>query len=238
MRAALLLGLLILFQTHLGDLGLPPQPDLDLPIVLGHYDPLNPPPAPPPPSPVVDDPRDEPPPVFFGEEIESENDSICYVIDCSGSMRRFGRLDRAKEELRRSVGALTPNVRFNVIAYSCSVSSWRPATVEATPENKAQALQWVDALEAGGGTATGPATALALADGQCLAFVLLTDGAPSCGAYPDAEAHRRMILNANEQHATINVFGVDARGDWRVFCQNVARDSGGSYYDVPVGTTP
>lgn len=235
MRSALLLAWLILFQMDPGyDLGLPPQPDLDLPIVPQHYDPNNPAPGAQPPT--GDDPRDEPPPFFFGEEIESENDSICYVIDISGSMRRYGRLERAKAELRKSIQALSPNVRFNVIAYSCLVVSWQPATVSATPENKALALAWIQALQGSGGTATGPATAQALSDQECLAVALLTDGAPNCGAYPELEGHRAMIRNANAQRATINVFGVDARGDWRSFCQNVAADSGGSYYDIPIGS--
>lgn len=221
--ASPLLGLLILLQANLGRL--PPQPDLDLPVVLQHDDPNAPAPGSVPPEAEGDDPRDEPPPVFFGEEIESENDSICYVIDLSGSMRRYGRLERAREELHRSILGLTPNVRFNVIAYS-------------TPENKAQAVAWVDTLKASGGTATGPATALALSDPECLAVALLTDGAPNCGAYPELEGHRAMIRNANVQRAPINVFGVDARGEWRTFCQNVASDSGGAYYDVPIGSSP
>lgn len=235
---SLLLGLcLILLQLEqLYDVHLPPQRDLDLPVVLDTYDPSKQ--APVPPTPEADDPRDEPPPFFFGEEIESENDSICYVIDISGSMRRYDRLERAKAELRRSIQALPPNVCFNVIAYSCLVLSWQPATVRATPEHKALALGWVDALQGSGGTATGPATALALADRECLAVALLTDGAPNCGAYPELEGHRAMIRSANEQRAIINVFGVDARGDWRTFCQDVAADSGGGYYDIPIGAGP
>lgn len=237
MRAALLLGLLILFQTHLGDLGLPPQPDLDLPIVLGHYDPSNPPPAPPPPPPPpspkrpTDDPRDEPLPVFFGEEIESSNDTIYYVIDCSISMSRYGRLERAQAELIRSIQGLSPNMRFNVIAYSCSLHSWSPGLRQATPDAKAGAIQWTYGLKADGGTGTGPAVALALSDRDCMAVALLTDGGPTCGM--EFEEHRIMIRNANHQHAPVNVFGIDARRRYRDFCLAVAQDSGGTYVDVP-----
>lgn len=216
------------------DLGLPPQPDLDLPILLDHYDPTKVPPAPPaPPKPEEgDDPRDEPGPVFYGEEIDSENATIIYVIDLSGSMRRSGRIDRAKRELEKSISGLSPNVRFNVIAYACGMKSWRPGMVPASNPNKQSAIGWFKELQPSGGTGTGPATSLALNEKECLAVVLLTDGAPNCGA-GDTEGHRSMIRNANSQFAGINVFGVDASGHYRDFCLQVAADSGGSYYDVP-----
>jgi hypothetical protein len=224
----------VLFGAFDLDLGLPPQPDLDLPILPDHYDPTNPPPAPAPPSPPddTDDPRDEPPPVFYGEEIESENDTLCYVIDLSGSMKRAGRLERAKKELTKSILGLSPNVRFNIVAYTCAVKQWRPALVPATEPNKAAAVEWVAALAASGGTGTGPAVALALNDKSCLAIALLTDGAPNCGAV-DPDGHRRMIDICNSQRASVSVFGVDASGTWREFCIAVARDGNGNYYDVP-----
>ena len=76
------------------------------------------------------------------------------------------------------------------------------------------------------------ATALALAEKSNMTVVLLTDGAPNCGAN-GASGHRRMISSANTQGASINVFGIAASGSYRAFCQGVAGDSGGSYFDVP-----
>jgi Mg-chelatase subunit ChlD len=73
---------------------------------------------------------------------------------------------------------------------------------------------------------------VALADKENRSVVLLTDGAPNCGA-SDIDGHRRMIRAHNTQGATINVFGIAASGTYRSFCQNVATDSGGSYFDVP-----
>ena len=62
-----------------------------------------------------DDPTDSPPPVIYGEELDSENDTIFYVLDISCSMgwdtqsyttldgnsARGPRIDRAKAELSR-----------------------------------------------------------------------------------------------------------------------------------------
>lgn len=211
---------------------LPSQPDLDLPIIPEHYDPKNRAPGPIP-KPDGDDARDEPPPVFFGEEIDAESDSIFYVIDFSCSMGRLDRDVKAKTEFARSVKALPPSFRFNVVVYSCQLSLWSPVMRKADTANKAEAVAFVEARHPHSGTGTGPAVGLALTtDRQNMSVVLLTDGAPNCGA-DGAAGHRAMIQNMNTQGATINVFGIDASGEWRAFCQDVAADSGGAYFDVP-----
>ncbi|MGE0709572.1 MAG: hypothetical protein AB7N76_20935 [Planctomycetota bacterium] len=221
-----------------------PTSTLDLPI--------GPPKAPAVPTPVVpdedddDDPRDTPPPTIYGEEINSENDTIYYVLDISCSMdwdtqsyttldghtRRGTRMDRAKAELARSITGLGDNFKFNVLSFDCGTRQWQRSMVEATGGNKASAISWVMGQQPTGATGTGPATALALGQKDNMAVVLLTDGEPNCGAN-SINGHRTMISHANTQGATINVFGIAASGVYRAFCQSVASDSGGSYFDVP-----
>jgi hypothetical protein len=218
-----------------------------------------------PPTPITpddddgDDPRDTPPPVFYGEEMDTESDSIFYVIDTScsmgwdvssysgldGSMQSGPRLDRAKVELIRSISGLSDNFEFNIINYDCSTGQWRGSMAQATDANKQQARAWVMSLREGGATGTGPAVVQALgAERDNKMIVLLTDGAPNCGVpsqyggwddFDDAgpSGHRRVIRDANAQGATINVFGIAASGSYRAFCQGVASDSGGAYFDVP-----
>ena len=225
--------------------------DLDLPLEKPVYVNPNPTPTPPEPPPTpddgdTDDPRDEPPPVIYGEEIDSENDTIFYVLDISGSMdwdtqsyttldggsARGTRMERAKTELMRSIMGLSRNFKFNIIAFDCGTRRWQQSMQEANDANKQAGMAWVRALRPTGATGTGPATALALGDKENMSVVLLTDGAPNCGAN-GFNGHRSMISNANSQGATINVFGIAASGSYRQFCQNVASDSGGSYFDVP-----
>jgi hypothetical protein len=180
-----------------------------------------------------DDPRDEPPPVFFGEEIDTESDSIFYVIDFSCSMGHEDRMEKAKAEFARSVAGLPPSMNFNVLAYNCQLMVWRPSMQPANEANKASAIAYIEARHPASGTGTGPAVALGLrTDPANMSVVLLTDGGPNCGAQGES-GHREMIRNANVQHATINVFGIDASGNYRAFCAGVAADSGGSYVDVP-----
>jgi hypothetical protein len=232
--------------------------DLDLPLEKPEYQGPPIPPAPTPPPPPPDDPRDTPPPTIYGEEIVSENDTLIYVIDRSGSMdwdeasyvdldgrRRTGtRMERAKAEISRSIMGLSQNFRFNIVGFDCGTVQWRSNMVPADDANKQSALAWVRRLEPQGATGTGPAVALGLRNRDNKLVVLLTDGAPNCGVpeYDNSwsysenntmNGHRRMISNANTQGAKINVFGIAASGTYRRFCQNVASDSGGSYTDVP-----
>jgi hypothetical protein len=193
-----------------------------------------------------DDPRDTPPPVIYGEELESENDTIFYVIDISCSMgwgdssymtpdgrpRRGSRLDRAKAEVIKSIMGLSNNMLFNIIAYDCGIRLWEDGMRPADNNYKASAISWLYALQAVGATGTGPAAAAALALKDNMMVALVTDGCPNCGA-SGYEGHRRMISNSNTQGATINVFGIGANGEMRAFCQAIASDSGGLYFDVP-----
>jgi len=225
--------------------GAPAQSSLDLPMAPPKA-PITPPAQVPEEDDDDDDPRDTPPPTIYGEEIDTENDTIYYVIDISYSMTTDrqsyttvdntvgsgNRMERAKAELIRSVNGLSDNFSFNVIAYDCSTMSWQSSMQEANAANKAAAIGWVTALRPRGATGTGPATALALAEKSNMSIVLLTDGSPNCGA-SGTDGHRSMIANANSQGAAINVFGIAATGRYRAFCQAVAGDSGGSYFDVP-----
>jgi hypothetical protein len=235
--------------TGTGTGGAPTNLDLplDKPAFVGDPNKDKPPPAG---DPVPeDDPRDEPPPTIYGEEIDTETDTIVYVIDISCSMdwdnqsyttldgRRANgpRIDRAKAELSRSIMGLSRNFKFSCVAFSCSTRVWQQQLQEANDANKSSALAWVRGLNPTDATGTAPGVALGLSlDRQNKQVVLLTDGAPNCGASPQNESgHRNAIRNANTQRASITVFGIAAYGTYRTFCQNVASDSGGSYFDVP-----
>lgn len=201
-----------------------------------------------------EDPRDVPAPTFFGEEIDVTNDSLIYVIDISGSMTMATepfedengkivphgtRLDRAKAELKRSIGGLPENFTFNVFVYDECVKGCWPAKRAATTANKTTAFGWVDALKPEGWTNTGLALQTALADKQNSAVVLLSDGAPNfldCAARYVAsfDDHARLVRSSNTQQARIDTFGIGISGDptTRAFMQRLASESGGTYRDV------
>jgi hypothetical protein len=228
----------------------PPKPglkkvnDLDLPMprpAIGEITESEVP-EPPPEEP---DPEEEPP-EFYGEPIPTESSTIFYVCDTSCSMgwdnksyvddegntANGNRMARAQSELRRGVMSLPKAFKFNIIGYGCSIRRFRNAMVEANGGNKAAAVGFINSMFPSGGTMTGPATAQGLADKENKAVILLTDGAPNCGA-SGFGGHRAVIRAANTQNAIVTVFGIGATGSLRAFCQGIAADNGGNYVDVP-----
>jgi len=228
----------------------PVEKDIDLPVDQPQLKlPPQPPQPPPPPTP-VDKPN--PPPTIYGKDLKSENGTIIYVIDISGSMgwdmgqyttpdgktANGCRLDRAKAELTKSVMTLPKSFKFNMFSFDCGVYQWQGGLVDATDANKSSGMGWISQLQPQGATGTGPAmsSALGLKDNKLV--VLLTDGAPNCGAGDESgdssclRAHLSMVTGNNSQHAVINVFGIGATGEFKQFCMDVASQNGGNYVDV------
>ncbi len=241
--AAVILAAVILFGRHVSADDLPVRP-----VKFGDTKDQDSASSPPQEAlPGAADPRDATPPIFYGEEIDAEESSICYVLDISGSMMtdfqplaeawdgwapEGARWHRAFLELQKSIQGLAENFRFSVVLFDCRCQAWRLECMQATDEAKKAALAWVKARPPNGGaTGTGPCTAFALAI-KASAYVLLTDGAPNCGA-DGLEGHRRLIARNNHARSPIHVFGVAAHGDYRAWCVSVAADSGGLYVDVP-----
>ncbi|MEZ0228501.1 MAG: hypothetical protein ACAI25_07730 [Planctomycetota bacterium] len=223
--------------------------DQDLPVEAPV---LKVPPAPPKPPEGPTTPPEGPPPTIYGKDLKTESGTIIYVLDISSSMyydsqivtlpdgkiTTTHRLGRAKQQLSLSIASLPKSFKFNVLAYSCYTYFWEKELVQADDANKARATKWVNALVANGGTGTGPAVVWALLVRANKLIVLLTDGAPNCGAGDEKEdeatrsAHLSQIRWANEQNARIDVFGISATDVFKQFCVNCAAQNGGSYTDV------
>ena len=190
--------------------------------------------------------EEDEPPKLYDEELPAEELSIIYVVDISGSMWQScppftgldgnsttgNRLDRAKVEIIRSISALTENYTFNIISYHCAMVQWRPERANAIAPNKADASGWTMALHPGGGTGTGPATALALSDKDNFTVALLSDGWPGCGATGGMVGHLQTIVLSNTQGAKIHTFGISTYGAAEQFLRDIATTSGGVYYPV------
>jgi hypothetical protein len=227
------------------------QPDKTVDLPVGKPDFKGQPPKPP-----ADPPTngDDKPPTIYGQEIKSENNTIFYVLDVSGSMgwdvgqytapdgstKSGDRLDRAKAELVKSVTSLPDNFKFGMLSYDCSIYPYDGGAMEpADASHKASAVGWIMSQQPLGGTGTGPATVQGLKAPNNKLVVLLTDGQPNCGAGNDygndqdlCNAHRSMIKAGNTSGCVINVYGIGATGMFKQFCMNVASDNGGSYTDV------
>ena len=106
---------------------------------------------------------------------------ITFIIDTSGSMGGES-IRQARQSLAMAVQRLSPADRFNVIEFNSVTNALFTHPVDATPSNVARATNWVERLEATGGTEMLPALREALADhgnadGRLRQVIFLTDGA-------------------------------------------------------------
>ncbi len=119
------------------------------------------------------------PPVQPAEVAQRVPREAIFVIDTSGSMQGES-IQQARAALRLALQRLTPADRFNVIQFNDRPDALFSQAVPADPGNLQRALQYVDGLEAQGGTEMLSALQLAL-DGQDRSGMLrqvifLTDG--------------------------------------------------------------
>ena len=107
---------------------------------------------------------------------------LVFVIDTSGSMAGDS-IRQAKSSLRRALRRLSSDDQFNVIAFDSRARRLYPQAMPASQQRIAQALSYVDRLEASGGTEMLAALQMALSDQSELhsdrlrQVVFVTDGA-------------------------------------------------------------
>ncbi|MBM3299852.1 MAG: VWA domain-containing protein, partial [Deltaproteobacteria bacterium] len=81
---------------------------------------------------------------------------MIFVIDCSGS--QMGKpLEKAKEAMRYVIDHMNPEDTFNIIDFNVGARALFETPKKNTPENRARALQYLESLQARGGTWMGPA---------------------------------------------------------------------------------
>lgn len=113
-------------------------------------------------------------------EIDPTPRELIYVLDTSGSMAGES-LAQATAALTLGLELLEPEDRFNVIEFNSHTDSLYPQPVAATPEAVSEAVDYVAALQANGGTNMSSALDLALGwpaqAGYLRQVVFITDGA-------------------------------------------------------------
>ena len=120
-------------------------------------------------------------PTFDLNTVQVLPKDLFLVLDTSGSMDGE-KLQQAKDALRYVLRHLNPEDRFNVIAFSSGVRAYAP-TLRSAMEAEA-AIQWVERLEALGGTNIYLALSEALRQAQSerpTVILFLTDGLPTEG---------------------------------------------------------
>ncbi|MBI4545387.1 MAG: VWA domain-containing protein [Gemmatimonadetes bacterium] len=142
----------------------------------------------------------------------SQPRDVTVVLDVSGSMAG-AKIEQARQALRQLLGTLGREDRFRLIAFSSSISVYEPDWTPATAAEVERAREWVEGLDASGGTniagALAEAFRVASPEERLPLVVFLTDGLPSTG-----EQNPERIAQQAEE----------ARGRARLFAFGVGYD--------------
>ena len=129
---------------------------------------------------------------------------IVFVLDKSGSMKGE-KIEQAKGALTYCIESLNNADRFNIVVFSTNVASYAEGLVEATRSEKRKAREFVDRIEARGGTDIGEAlmTALDLPESTRPRMVIfLTDGLPTVGE----TSVQKILANLRDANAAVRIF--------------------------------
>ncbi len=130
---------------------------------------------------------------------------VVAVVDVSGSMSGE-KLAQAKAALEQLLASLHAGDRFRLIAFESGVRRFAAQWTPVSSETRQRAVDWVRALETGGGTniagALDDAYSLPPAEGALGVVVFLTDGLPTVGDQ-DPE---RIAARAEERRGAFRVF--------------------------------
>jgi len=118
------------------------------------------------------------PPIARHPRLEKVREAV-YVLDRSGSMEG-SRLESAVRALKASLRSLSPHDRVQIIAFSDSLTKFRPRPTPATADTIEAAHRWLDRIEARGGTNALESLRLActskVASKRVRTVLLITDG--------------------------------------------------------------
>lgn len=120
--------------------------------------------------------------VFYGEAYEASN--VVFCLDESLTMRRGGRFDIERREVRRAISELNPDAMFGVLFYGGQVTGFRRQLLKATTANKQAATAFINSRITNLGTCLGNSVAQALrmlhqSDARYQAVILVSDGTPT-----------------------------------------------------------
>jgi Mg-chelatase subunit ChlD len=174
---------------------------------------------------------------FFGVPIESHR--AIFIIDTSGSMveavpgrmvgnREAARIEVAKEELQQCLKALDEHALFNIFSFSSGVGRWLESGIAtANAKSRAEAIEFVERLGAGGATNLYDTLKMAFEDPDVDTIYVLSDGEPTAGEVTDPHQIREDVKRWN-QHRRIVIHTIAVGGSLEVL-EWLAKDSGGSY---------
>ncbi len=140
---------------------------------------------------------------------EAQPRDVTVVLDVSGSMSGE-KIRQARAALHQLLNSLAPQDRFRLLAFSSAVRAQSRGWVDARGRGVEEASEWIDRLQADGGTnieaALEEAFRLDSPRRRLPVVVFLTDGLPSVGQESPEELAR--IAESRAGRARVFAFGV------------------------------
>ena len=144
---------------------------------------------------------------------------IVFVVDKSGSMSGE-KISQVKSVFTKIISELPPDDYFNVIFFDTDMRTYSTTLMEANTKNKADAANFVNSLDANGGTDINQALLEAVgmfnADSNRVPIIVfLTDGEPTEGI-TSPYVIRKNIKDANKEKVSIFTiaFGIDNEANY------------------------
>ena len=135
---------------------------------------------------------------------------IVLVLDRSGSMRGE-KIEQAKEAAKQVISGLANGEYFNLVVYSDSVDLFSEQPVEKDRDSVRRAMEYLDGIQANGGTNIHDALVEALRqqprEGVLPITLFLTDGLPTVGQTSE-QAITGVIADGNKHERRVFTFGV------------------------------
>lgn len=167
-------------------------------------------------------------PEYDKKDLEIVERDIVFVFDTSGSMAGE-KMTQARDALAYCAGKLNKGDRFNIVRFSTDVDTFKDELVQVDDDSRKDALEYIDALKARGGTDIDSAltTALKMRTDAKRPFtvVFLTDGKPTIGE-TDPEIIVKHISAKNESRTRVFVFGVGEKVN-TILLDRVSGETGG-----------
>ena len=155
----------------------------------------------------------------FGEAVKQASRSV-FVIDRSGSMDG-APMEQAKKALRACLGALSPDDAFNIVAFDNTTDIMHQEMVRGDGDGRAMANEFLDEIDARGGTE--------LPQALLNAAALLKDGGGDIFLLTDGQVHgTEDIFNRIKSGGIrVHVLGIGSASQDR-FLNQLARQTGGT----------
>ncbi|MBA3857546.1 MAG: hypothetical protein C0507_11615 [Cyanobacteria bacterium PR.3.49] len=159
---------------------------------------------------------------------------IVLVADTSGSMQGE-KMEQLRKALKYVVNALNPADRFSIVQFNTDAEALKSQLMQATPENKKLALEFIDDLDARGGTNIGDALAMGTTmlnqtTDRPGFLVMMTDGEPTVG---DTEVGSLLKKVKSKRDIRVFDFGVGNDLDTRLLNRLAEDNHGTAQYVSP-----